>query len=62
MSKTNGNGSAKDAAARKAVLEKLRAMSATDVFAVAVRAGIYDSSGKLEKPYASDAPASQRDD
>lgn len=62
MRKSNGNGSAKEAATRKAVLEKLRAMSATDVFAVAVRAGIYDNSGTLEKPYASDAPASQRDD
>ena len=48
------NGSDKDAAVRQAALAELRSMPVDEVFALAVRAGIYSSAGKLKKAYKAD--------
>ena len=48
----------KDTAARRRVLNKLAKMSQKELFALAVRAGIYTKNGNLTKHYRSDGPPS----
>ena len=48
----------RETAARRRVLNKLGKMSQKELFALAVRAGIYTKAGKLTKPYRHDAPPS----
>jgi len=47
--------------ARRAVLARMSKMSAEELFALAVRAGIYTPQGKLTRPYRDDtAPSACR--
>lgn len=45
---------------RRRALAKLEAMSAEQVFQIAVRAGIYTKSGRLTKHYRGDEPSATR--
>ena len=47
-----------NAAVHRAIMKKLSAMSADQIFATAVKSGIYTKGGKLKKPYA--PPSSAR--
>jgi hypothetical protein len=44
--------------ARRTVLVEMKQMSASELFKLAVRAGIYTEDGKLTKPYRDDAEPS----
>jgi hypothetical protein len=48
----------RDTAARRRVLRKLAKMTQKQLFALAVRAGIYTKKGTLTKPYRNDAEPS----
>jgi hypothetical protein len=48
----------KETVARRRVLNKLGKMSQKELFAIAVRAGIYTKAGKLTKHYRDDAEPS----
>jgi hypothetical protein len=43
---------------RRRALAKMQSMSGTELFALAVRAGIYSNAGELTPPYRSDAEPS----
>jgi hypothetical protein len=46
--------------ARRRVLREMRKMTPSELFAIAVRAGIYTKDGKLTKPYRSNEPSACR--
>lgn len=45
-----------NASVHEAIMKKLAGMTANQIFATAVKSGIYTKAGKLKKPYASATP------